>query len=331
MYIDFKDPEKTDINKKITSKSKNKKPLFSFKKKKIKSNLTSDTNIKEVKHTQNNANLQREKEPHEEINILDKINRTIEKEAKKIEVNRDISDMLHLDKLDEKSAKDATVILNKKNSDLLEPIDNSNADSKTTIPNTPPPIPKIGKAGFIPFEFRGNAKEYFKIWIVNIALSILTLGIYSAWAKVRSLRYIYGNTYLNNSNFEFNADPKRILIGRIIIVSFYILFLLFSDYLAMYKIAAGIFVGFLLLLPWLIRQAISFKLKSASYRNIPFKFHAKVRSFYWLVIVGFFTIISLPLTIAILSKISPIIGGTVVLAVAVIVCGVVYIQKYRWV
>ena len=32
----------------------------------------------------------------------------------------------------------------------------------------------------IPFEFTGKVDEYFKIWIVNVALTICTLGIYSA-------------------------------------------------------------------------------------------------------------------------------------------------------
>ncbi len=35
-----------------------------------------------------------------------------------------------------------------------------------------------------PLNFTGKGSEYFKIWIVNIALSLITLGIYSAWAKV---------------------------------------------------------------------------------------------------------------------------------------------------
>jgi uncharacterized membrane protein YjgN (DUF898 family) len=42
----------------------------------------------------------------------------------------------------------------------------------------------------MPFEFRGTGGEYFRIWIVNLLLTILTLGIYSAWAKVRQLRYL---------------------------------------------------------------------------------------------------------------------------------------------
>ena len=35
------------------------------------------------------------------------------------------------------------------------------------------------------FSFTGSGSEYFRIWIVNLFLSIVTLGVYSAWAKVR--------------------------------------------------------------------------------------------------------------------------------------------------
>lgn len=56
------------------------------------------------------------------------------------------------------------------------------------------PIPRVSEAPpqaqaeirVRPFSFTGSAGEYFRIWIVNIALSIVTLGIYSAWAKVRT-------------------------------------------------------------------------------------------------------------------------------------------------
>ena len=137
-----------------------------------------------------------------------------------------------------------------------------------------------GVMEFQPFVFKGETKEFFKIWIVNILLTIVTLGVYSAWAKVRTNRYIYSSTFLNNSNFEFNADPKRILYGRAIVVGLYGLFSYFSNISYNAMMALGIFVGFLLVLPWLIRQAISFKLKSASYRNVHFRYTAKVSKFY---------------------------------------------------
>ena len=40
-----------------------------------------------------------------------------------------------------------------------------------------------------PVIFEGKTSEYFGIWIVNLLLSLLTLGIYSAWAKVRRKKY----------------------------------------------------------------------------------------------------------------------------------------------
>ena len=55
------------------------------------------------------------------------------------------------------------------------------------------------QATALPFIFSGKGSEYFSIWIVNIALTIVTLGIYSAWAKVRKMQYLYRNTALAGS------------------------------------------------------------------------------------------------------------------------------------
>lgn len=61
-----------------------------------------------------------------------------------------------------------------------------------------------------PFEFTGNGAEYFRIWIVNLVLTILTLGIYSAWAKVRHNRYFYGNTRMGVAAFEYELCSKLV-------------------------------------------------------------------------------------------------------------------------
>src|SRR5215468_5748382 len=63
-------------------------------------------------------------------------------------------------------------------------------------------------------QFTGTGGEYFGIWIVNLLLTIVTLGVYSAWAKVRRLHYFYRNTLLAGSSFDFHGSPTRILIGR---------------------------------------------------------------------------------------------------------------------
>jgi uncharacterized membrane protein YjgN (DUF898 family) len=70
-----------------------------------------------------------------------------------------------------------------------------------------------------PVDFTASAGEYFRIWIVNLALTIITLGIYSAWAKVRKRRYFYGHTRIADEAFEYRANPIAILKGRLIAVA----------------------------------------------------------------------------------------------------------------
>src|SRR6201992_900386 len=65
-------------------------------------------------------------------------------------------------------------------------------------------------------RFTGTGGEYFGIWIVNLLLTVITFGIYSAWAKVRRLQYFYRHTELAGSSFDFHGSPRRILIGRVI-------------------------------------------------------------------------------------------------------------------
>ncbi|MBT9430766.1 DUF898 family protein, partial [Candidatus Symbiopectobacterium endolongispinus] len=66
--------------------------------------------------------------------------------------------------------------------------------------------------------FHGKSGEYFLIWLVNALLTTITLGIYSAWATVRTCRYFYGNTEINGDRFDYHAEPIQILKGRIIVI-----------------------------------------------------------------------------------------------------------------
>ena len=79
------------------------------------------------------------------------------------------------------------------------------------------------------FYFHGSASEYFGIWIVNILLTIVTLGLYAPWAKVRRLRYFYGNTEFFKRRFDFTGIPGKILIGRLIALALYITFSVVSN------------------------------------------------------------------------------------------------------
>ncbi len=122
-----------------------------------------------------------------------------------------------------------------------------------------------------PFEFTGNASEYFRIWIVNLVLTICTLGIYSAWAKVRTKRYFYRNIHVAGSAFEYHATPIQILKGRLLVVVIYAIYMILSAYLPL--IASAIALVVWLLIPWLIVKAHLFNTRNSSWRNIRFDFN----------------------------------------------------------
>ena len=124
------------------------------------------------------------------------------------------------------------------------------------------------------FEFFGKGFEYFKIWIVNILMTILTLGIYSPWAKVRNLQYFYGNTRLNNASFEYTAKPLQILKGRIIALVFLVAYSVLSQTSPMLALVMAVVL--LVALPWIVVLSLRFNARYTSYRNIAFRFHGSV-------------------------------------------------------
>ncbi|MET3131141.1 uncharacterized membrane protein YjgN (DUF898 family) [Oxalobacteraceae bacterium GrIS 1.11] len=144
------------------------------------------------------------------------------------------------------------------------------------------------------FEFTGTGSEYFRIWVVNLLLTILTLGVYSAWAKVRRLQYFYRNTRVAGAIFDYHGNPQSILKGRVLAVGL----------LAAYKLAAGIFapvalvigIVFCSIIPFLLARSFRFKLINSSYRGLRFRFAGTVGEAYralsllpvMVAIIGFF-------------------------------------------
>jgi uncharacterized membrane protein YjgN (DUF898 family) len=119
-------------------------------------------------------------------------------------------------------------------------------------------------------KFSGQSGEYFKLWFVNMFLSIITLGIYSAWAKVRNTQYMYGHTNVDNNSFRFLATPVQILKGRIIAVIVFILYIALSKINPLIGIVMAL--AFLVASPWLIIQGIKFTMRMTAYRNVRFSF-----------------------------------------------------------
>jgi uncharacterized membrane protein YjgN (DUF898 family) len=127
-------------------------------------------------------------------------------------------------------------------------------------------------------QFEGNGAEYFKIWIVNIMLTIITLGLYYPWAKVRNKRYFYANTTLEGRNFEYHATGKQLFLGYLVAMT------LFITYVMIEKISpVGSFVvlGLLFIaIPWLVWRSMKFNMRMTSFSNVRFSFRGNLKNAY---------------------------------------------------
>jgi uncharacterized membrane protein YjgN (DUF898 family) len=121
-----------------------------------------------------------------------------------------------------------------------------------------------------PFEFSGDAHEYFRIWIVNLALTIVTLGIYSAWAKVRTQRYFYANTRVAGAPFEYLAQPLPILKGRAIAFVVFGAYSLSRHISPQVQLAMALVIFFLV--PVLIVLGQRFRARYSAWRSLNFSF-----------------------------------------------------------
>src|ERR1700690_2550158 len=117
-------------------------------------------------------------------------------------------------------------------------------------------------------RFTGEGAEYFRIWIVNLLLSIVTLGIYSAWAKVRRLQYFYRHTELAGSSFDFHGSPIRILIGRLIALAMLIAYNVSVRLQS--RMTLVVVLALAVVMPWLLRNSFRFRLYNTSWRGTRF-------------------------------------------------------------
>lgn len=124
-------------------------------------------------------------------------------------------------------------------------------------------------------EFFGKGSDYLAIMIVNWLLTLVTLGLYYPWARAKRLRYVYGQTALNNERFHFAGTGKEMFRGFIKIILFYIavivsfmllLTIVKSPILAILFLYLAIFA----IIPLAIHGSFRYRMSRTSYRGIRF-------------------------------------------------------------
>ena len=169
-------------------------------------------------------------------------------------------------------------------------------DERIMTSNTSQPL------GLHRIKFHGKGGEYFAIWLVNALLTIVTLGIYSAWATVRRRRYFYGNTELDGDRFDYHAQPLQILKGRLLVIGGLIVFYILLAVTPLLGLLALLVL--LALLPWIVIRSWRYNAIMSSYRGVRFNYVCRTGRAYWallfcplLLIIGLYVALIILLSI----------------------------------
>ncbi|MGR4870913.1 YjgN family protein [Variovorax sp. LARHSF232] len=127
--------------------------------------------------------------------------------------------------------------------------------------------------GHHPINFTGDGGEYFRVWIVNVLLSIVTLGIYTPWARRRTVKYFYSHTEVADGPLEFTAKTRSMVVGFLLLAVIYAAINVASE--TGHDVVVGLaMLGGVALAPWLWGKAMRFRLGNTRWRGLRLQFGA---------------------------------------------------------
>lgn len=89
------------------------------------------------------------------------------------------------------------------------------------------------------FAFSGTWRDYLPIALSNLALTVVTLGIYRFWAKARERRYLWSHTRFIDDRLEWTGTGRELFFGFLIVMLLFTVPLLALNFLLQAMILRG--------------------------------------------------------------------------------------------
>lgn len=143
--------------------------------------------------------------------------------------------------------------------------------------------------------FHGDGSTLFSIRIVNLLLSILTLGTYFFWGKARVRRYVYGQTEYLGDRFAFLGHGREMLVGwvkslpALAFVLFFpnILPLVWQSIHSLWVAQLAATAVFLVLWPVARVGAYRYRMNRTAWRGVRFSFRGDSQPYFQFTLKGY--------------------------------------------
>jgi uncharacterized membrane protein YjgN (DUF898 family) len=135
-------------------------------------------------------------------------------------------------------------------------------------------------------KFHGDGGDLFLIHLVNLALTLVTLGVYHFWAKVKVRQYLFAQLELEGERFGYHGNGKELLVGWLKVAGIFAVAMAFNVGMTLQKEPMLAVVGFLIfygvmlaLVPVAIVGSRKYLLARTSLFGIRFSFRGNVKDF----------------------------------------------------
>lgn len=178
----------------------------------------------------------------------------------------------------------------------------------------------------VEISFQGDSAAIAGLGLVNGTLKVLTLGLYSFWAKTEVRRRIWSATRLNGEPLNYTGTGKELLLGFLIVFGVVVVpvmlagvavTLMFAgDRLALAMFQGVLYLVFFLLVGNAIYRAQRYRLSRSEWRGIRGALAGSPGRYGWAyfwTLAAPFTIIAL-LALAFAYVTGPAVGGVIMIA-----------------
>jgi len=160
------------------------------------------------------------------------------------------------------------------------------ASATAVMTAAPAPMPAVGAGGSRRLTFHGSGGTLFGIYVVNVLLTIVTLGFYRFWGRTKVRRFMLSQTAFEGDRFAYHGTGKELLLGFVKALLFVGLPITALSTAARLSgdlkivIAAQVFTYILvfIFIPIAMVGARRYRLSRTSWRGIRFSFRGRARA-----------------------------------------------------
>lgn len=140
--------------------------------------------------------------------------------------------------------------------------------------------PLSSDAEHIGFHFHGSGGALFTIMLVNWLLTMVTLGIYAFWARVKEHVYLFNETEFGGNRFSYHGTGKELLLGSLKAFAILIILSVGAAFLPQVYGVIVLYLGMILMVPLALHGSRRYQLSRTSWRGIRFSFRGALSECY---------------------------------------------------